>query len=489
MAVLLGGAALAMYGATLSRQPTADSLLFALAIESGVPGQLINLRHPLLHPLAWSFVELWRLLGWTGRALLPLQMLNALGGAAAVALLQHLATRATGSAWIGSAVAAGFAVSGATWLLSTEAEFVTVPLALNLALFDLIVRAPPERWARPPFLFGVGMALGIAVLVYLSLAALLPVAALAARPQRTPSWRVWLQRLSWLAGSAAVPLIVAGALLAVSVSADGGPALSTLMGWIGYGSLGWFTLPHGAYGFTRSLLLYPGLGMNDRTSAYLATAGRLERATFAGYYALAAALAIVPLWLAARRRTILLAAHRRTVTLLALWALPQAALAFYWVPGDCSFWAPVLTAWWLLVALLLAIAAHQRRGLAAVAVLALVLMLVNAALFVLPRHDRQRNRDYWIAAGTAERTDPADIVVTGADDILSLYLSYFARRTVVTAGRDGTARAVDEALTRAAARGGRVFVVGLPPPASGDRFTVRAAGHAAGAPVWEVRAE
>jgi len=113
-------------------------------------------------------------------------------------------------------------------------------------------------------------------------------------------------------------------------------------------------------------------------------------------------------------------------------------------------------------------------------------MLVNAVLFVLPRHDLQRNRAYWIAAGTAERTQPGDIVVTGADDILSLYLPYFVQRTVVVAGPNGTARAVDEALTRAAARGSRVFVVGLPPPASGDHFTVRAAGQAADAPVWEV---
>jgi len=485
-AALLGGAAFALYAATLSRQPTADSLIFALMIESGGPPQLTNLRHPLLHPLAWSFVELWRLLGWTGRTLLPLQVLNALGGAATVALVQHLATRVTGSSWIGLAVAAGLAVSGAMWLLSTEAEFVTVPLALNLALFDLIVTAAPARWARRPFLFGVGTVLGIAVGVYLSHAVLLPVAALAAHPQRTQSWRVWLQRLAWLAGGAAVPLLVVGALLARSVGAVGRPALGTLTGWIYYGSLSWFTLPHGAYGFIRSLLLYPGLGMNDRTSAYLAAAGRVERATFAGYYALAAGLAITPLWLAVARRRVLLARHRRAVALLALWTLPQAAFAFYWVPGDCSFWAPVLTAWWLLVALLLATAAHQERALAAVAALALILMLVNAVLFVLPRHDLQRNRAYWIAAGTAERTHPGDIIVTGADDILSLYLPYFVQRTVVVAGPNGTARAVDEALTRAAARGSRVFVVGLPPPASGDHFTVRAAGQAADAPVWEV---
>src|SRR5262249_30877284 len=156
---------------------------------------------------------------------------------------------------------------------------VTVPLAVNLALFALIVTARPERWARWPFLFAMGMALGIAVLVYLSHAVLLPVAALAAYPQRTPSWREWLQRLAWLAGGAAAPVLVTAALLPLSVSTAGGATLGTFIGWIGYGSLRWFNLPHGAYAFIRSLLLYPGLGMNDRTRAYLATAGRLERAT------------------------------------------------------------------------------------------------------------------------------------------------------------------------------------------------------------------
>lgn len=488
-AALLGAAAFVLYSATLSRQPSADSLLFALAVESAEPLRLVNLRHPLLHPLGWSFVQFWRLLGWEGRALPPLQVLNALAGAAAVALLYHVAARVTGSSRIAGAVAAGFAVSGAMWLLSTEAEFVTPALAANLLVFDLILIAPRQRWPGARFLLGTGMAIGVATLAYLSNASLLLVAAAAAHPGADAPWRTWLRRVTLLAVGAAVPVVSAGALLSYLVAGPAGwPAqLARLHGGGQYGQLGLFNLPHGAYAFVRSLLLYPHLGMNERSSAYLAAATRLQLAAFIGYYALAALLALGPLFWAVRRWPALRRAPGRTLALLSLWALQHAAFALYWVPGDMSFWVAVLAAWWLLVALLLATADDRRRALEAVAATAAVLLVVNAAVFILPRHDLRRNQRYWIANGVAAHTTPADVVVTASNDVLALYLTYFAQRAVVTADAGSTPRAVAKAVAKARVTGGRVFAVGLAPPAPAARFTVVPAWHVAGEPVWEVR--
>jgi hypothetical protein len=482
-AALLGVAAFVLYVSTLSRQPSADSVFFALAIESGDPFRLVNLRHPLLHPLGWAFVELWRVLGWQGRALLPLQVLNALGGAAAVALVHHIAMRLTASLAIATAVAAGFAVSGAVWLLSTEAEFVTVPFAAGLLVLDALLAARSQDWERPAFLAAIGAAVGAATLCYLSNASLGAVAIAAAYPGTAAPPRGWARRAA---------LLIAGALLvivpAIAVHAQLDVAHAQLRSMLvqtpGYFPPSWFVLPHAAYAFVRSLLLYPDLGMNDSTAAYLAAATSAQRAAFATYYAFAGALALTVPLLAIRRRGALRRAYRRPALLLALWALLHAAFALVWVVGDCSFWVPVLAAWWLLVALLLATAPAPRRARKAVALAAAVLLVANGFLFILPRHDLLRNRRHWIAAGVAEHTAPNDIIVTRNNDLLVPYLRYFAQRPVIDAAPADVDRAAATALERAQASGGRVFVVGLSPP---ERFTVVRRSDVAGEPMWQLQ--
>jgi hypothetical protein len=486
-ALVLGVAALILYLGTLSRQPSADSLLFALAVESGDPHRLVNLRHPLLHPLGWAFVELWRMLGWQGRALLPLQVLNALGGAAAVALVHHIAARLTASLQIATAVAAGFAFSGAAWLLGTEAEFVTVPLAASLLVLDVLLTARSSDWERPAFPAAIGAAIGAAAMLYLTNASLFAVALAAAYPRPAAARRVWPRR---------VALLIAGTLLvflptmAVLSQLDGARAqwpsvLGQVAGREGYIRPSWFDLPHGAYAFVRSLLLYPDLGINDSTRAYLASATSGQRAAFALYYTLAAALALTPPLWAIRHWGVLRHTYGRPALLLALWALLHAAFAIVWVVGDCSFWVQVLAAWWLLVALLAAIARSRRRALAAVTAAAVALLLANGALFILPRHDLLRNHRHWIAVGVAERTAKDDIIVTRGNDLLIAYLRYFTRRPVIGAAPRDASRAAATALQRARLTGGRVFVVGLRPP---QQVVVVGRYDVAGESLWEIRA-
>ena len=61
--------ALLLYSVTLSRHYTADSLLYALAIEGGDLGALIDPTHLLLHPLGLLWFRLWQAMGWGGRPL------------------------------------------------------------------------------------------------------------------------------------------------------------------------------------------------------------------------------------------------------------------------------------------------------------------------------------------------------------------------------------------------------------------------------------
>lgn len=105
------------------------------------------------------------------------------------------------------------------------------------------------------------------------------------------------------------------------------------------------------------------------------------------------------------------------------------------MPGDVSFWLPLLAAWWLLLALVSSVVSasqprNARRWLAGLAVAVLALAVVNAAFEVLPRRDPSTNLPYQFAADVAAQTGEDDIHLTRADDISGLYLAYFAGRQV-----------------------------------------------------------
>lgn len=141
---MLGLLAATLYLLTLSNDPSADSLIFALDIESGEMSRLLDPTHLALHPLGLGFYRLWQIFGWEYGAWRPSQVVNALAGAAAVALLFAIALVLTRSRAIALVVALGFAFSGGPWLLSVEAEYVTPALAVVLFLLALVLRLEKE---------------------------------------------------------------------------------------------------------------------------------------------------------------------------------------------------------------------------------------------------------------------------------------------------------------------------------------------------------
>ena len=103
---------LAIYLLTLSNEPAADGLIFALDIESGEIGRLLDPTHLLLHPIGLGFYRLWQTLGCTGGAWRPSQALNALWGSMAVLALFAIALRMKASRVTAFIAALGFAFSG-----------------------------------------------------------------------------------------------------------------------------------------------------------------------------------------------------------------------------------------------------------------------------------------------------------------------------------------------------------------------------------------
>jgi hypothetical protein len=220
------------------------------------------------------------------------------------------------------------------------------------------------------------------------------------------------------------------------------------------------------------------------------------------------------------RRRRLWPVHRRRLGVLLVWTLLYAAFAVYWVPGDVSFWVPVLSAWWLLVALLVVATPDPRSveqpgfsvrpgqpvpgyrwQLVALTGVVVWLCVANGALLILPRHDLARNGPYHLAMSLAEHTAADDLIVTRADDLSLLYITYFAGRQVfplrpevsdLGTGLDALAREA----ARVQARGGRVFVVGFQPQqdASADALPGSDADSGSlpwskGGRSWQVRGE
>ncbi len=397
---LSGGLVLAclaalLYCLTLSRHYTADSLLYALTIERGELRSLIDPTHLFLHPLGLLWYRAWQVAGWTGRSMIPLQVFNALAGSICVGLLWSLSRTLSRSSLTAAVIAVGFAVSGGIWLLSVEAEFVTFPLAMQLLILWWTIGPLQKNGGKPWYAVSLGALVAIAICVYLTSTLLILVAVVgfltADLTQNIKRRQIvtFLVSLSLLV----LPIILITLLI---LSEAGQYQLFQLGGQGSYGQLSWLNIPHGIYAFLRSFGLYPGLVMNDSTKEMLAAAGSKKRLSFFAYYGLIAILMLLPLLCLLRHRLVVWASARRSLFVLGTWSITFAVFAFYWVPGDITFWAPLLAAWWLIVAICSS-TFYSARWLSGVVLAVLLLGIMNATQVILPRTVLADNLAYSIA--------------------------------------------------------------------------------------------
>lgn len=482
---LVGAAACLLYLVTLSNHATGDSIEFALAIERATPAVLLDPYHPLLHPAGLLFYRLWQLVGWTGRALVPLQVLNALAGGVCAGLLTAIASVLTRSRGLAALIGAGFAISGAQWLLSVEAEFVTVPLALALVVLWLLLAASPALLTRTRTPVLLGLTTVAAAAAYVSNALLVAVVLVGLRADgrlqpglRRRHGRIYL---------AVVLMLFAPAYLAFLAAWSRGNWRAVPAYFLGRGTYGhWapFNIPHGVYAFLRSLALYPNLSLGGTTRQFLAQASLTGRLLFAGYYGLILVAVLAPFWLGWRRWSELWPARHRALLVLGTWLVLFSAFGFYWVPGDLSFWLPSLAVWWLIASLVLGVAEVRWRRLATVAAAVVILGLGNALFEVLPRHDLQRNLAHQVARQVIANTAQEEILLVRGDDIAGLYLQYWGDRRVVYVS--GGAKSLAEALSwvEGVQPGSRLLVVDSDEGRARWWYSLFASSEGEGSGVW-----
>lgn len=445
--IWISAAAWILYLLTFSRHYTGGSVEFATEIENGNWAVLLQPQKMFVHPMGWVFYHIWKLAGWRGHSLLPSQVLNSLAGAICVGLIYHIVLSLVNSKKIALIVACGFMVCAGVWMFSTEAEFVTIPLAEALGVLAWLITKSTftDQHLKPSTILLLALATSASSLTYIANLSIAP-AVLAvfwfaeglARRERLRRMALYLTATVFMFMIVFVPIFAwthmhEPAGHSSSLQIYGGQGVGKV-----YGTLDWKNIPWGGYAILRSLAGYPNLGLDDRTVELLNAASLFGRVEFGLYYLITFAIILAPLILMVHDRRTIGQRFRRPASALVVWAGVNAVFAFYWVPRDIQFWMPVLTTWWLLAGLLLAqrdqitLLPGRTRKLNlqwTLVVLAVILFLVNGLGLVIPHRSLASNTGYQVAVGIGQKTQPQDLLFMVMDDN---YVPYFSGRQAIS---------------------------------------------------------
>lgn len=403
LAALLAAAAALFYLCFHSYFYNFDGVACAIAVELGDLRHLVHGNHLAYGVLGWGFFKLWTLLGYRGPALLSLQVLDSLLGAATAGSFFLALRRAEVRRPAALAAAAGLSFSYGFWLWSLEAQvYLLGLLAMAWFLGELLCDRP-----RPGRL---GMLQGLAMLGHAGHLMAAPAAAYAlwraAGRERARALRRW-------AACAAATLGCAYALAAAfCVKPDSWRQLKL---WL----LGSAALNHRrAFAWHGRYYSWAGLRQWAAMSARIVS-DFSPLAGPQGWAALALGLgllgaAALGAWRARR------GARAVQTRLCLLWLAGYAALYLSWEPFTMVYRLSDLLPLWFLAAVAFESAPWAGAALAA------ALGLVNGISGILPKTKPSSNPEYREALWLKGQVPPdAWVVVTGNDQV---YVPYFAHR-------------------------------------------------------------
>ncbi len=392
---LFAGVLLAYLGAP-SAFYNFDGVACAIAVELGDLRNLAHGNHVAYGLVGLAFDRLWRLLGYAGPAILPLDALSSLLGAATCAVFASTLRRAGCARATTLAGALGLAVSQAFWFWHLEAQ------VYPLGVFFLALTAREALAERPrPWLVGLfnaGAVLGHVGHVMFAPAALYLL-------KRGRSWkRDWVE---YAATAAAV--VIAGYALAVVFCLKPRDTQDLRLWLLGSAAL---KVDHSVtwYGGWTPASAWEWAKMSARIFA--------EPAGTAASKVLGRALALCGIGAAVAGAW--LGKERRLVNACLLWIAAYALLFGSWEPFMPVYRIGDLLALWLLAVLFF------KKMPLLLAVYVAALCVYNAATEVLPRSQPANNAAYQEALLVGGRTpENAWIVVTGMGQV---YVPYFAHR-------------------------------------------------------------
>jgi hypothetical protein len=482
IAVALGGLYLLMLAG--NHNEGGDGIGYMTQIRSGDAAKIFNPYHLAYNWLGWSVYHVARACGFDGGPLGPVQVMNALLGAAGVGVLWVLMRAAVPGRLAACAACGMVAFSFGYWGYAEDAELYTLNAFLLILLFAAAYRAATAPTWRNFALMGA--ANGAAVLGH-NTAALWVVVALVVLARARSDMRSGELVRCAAAYGAGVVAIVAPAY-ALAIPAVGLYAPREYFDWLtGYAQSG----DYGRWRASTPMRALLGSGRafigghfalslepihrfiqnhfaekSLRKEFYLVRdVGRVKAyllLTLSGVVAIMLA-ALAAGWL--RRPALGREAWALALVSIA-WLLPYALFFSWWEPENVKFWISS----WIPVCVLLALplssaaASARWRVIAPYAVGAglAALFVVNLVGSVLPY--RAKADDYWRvrAAWYEKHTRPGDIVFAN-DYIYVEYLNYFGhgkaydlRNDIIgAAGREGAVEYIQRLID--ASPGQRVF--------------------------------
>ncbi len=451
-----------VYALTLSSHhaEAEDALRYVHEVSHGGLEQWLHPNHLIFNLVQRGFYDVWLGFGYSGTAERPMQVLNLLGGALALALLAAILLRLRLGPGL-ALLAAGFTGgSFAFWHYSLAPDTYILPLALALFSLDRALVLLARERGRDWMLLGLGLALMVllhqqhalfAIVLTLSLGL-----ALVTRdrpgPERLRSLVRFLLAIGW-----AVVLIFGSYVLA-GVGVFGQRTLPGLVQWIlGYAAGGawseWsMTSPLKALiGAGRAVIgghalfanevlaagfgrLFPGKLLLEE-SFLVASLGPVRVGIYLTLLALALpvtlVLAIRLVWLRARPE-VGAGVPERTWVRGTAWAVVGVYALFntWWEPANPEFWIFPLPFLVILVALRLqALGDPWRRHLAWV--LTLAITVANLIGSIQPMQDRER--DYWYAVNRdlIAQLRPGDLVLTNGGYISDAMVRFYGAAEVL----------------------------------------------------------
>lgn len=376
-----------------------DGVACSIAVELSDFKHLVHGNHLAYGVVGWCFDRIWRVFGYRGQALLALQTLDSILGAAGAAVFSSLLRRLGRGERESVLGAAALTVSHAWWFWSLEAQVYMLgalfaALAAREALSDKPRPALTGLWHAGAILGHVGHLMALPALIY----------ALTRRKGRGEAFPY----LRTLFVAVAVPYICAG-LFAVRPS-----SFVELKLWLlGSAALGndrafsWHSIPISLavpYWLKMSLLIFAEF------------AGRRGLAWSAGVI-----LAVLPVVAAARGA----AEKTREAIFWLLWLAGYALLFIAWEPQTIVYRVSDLLALWALATLgLQALPPGLRLG--ALGAWAAAAFAFNLIFVVKPASAIGNNPDLVEAAWT--KTSSPENAWVLANNRGAVYIPYFAGR-------------------------------------------------------------
>jgi hypothetical protein len=402
------------YVTTLTLVHTFDALSYVTSVERKPWTEVFHPHHLAYGPLGVLAFQGGRVLGYTGGAALPMQVINALAGALGVALFYSIVRRVTRRDDLALTSALLLGGGYAYWYYAIEIEVYTVATLLLIICLDIVSR--PGWWRSRRSLLVLGLAQAGAVLFHQTNLLLCgPIAVWFIlslydggrrtedeEPRTKDEGRLWVIIGRWSLYAVALSLAVALPYLFVGVGVSKFQSWAAFDAWLTeYARTGWWGGPITAQKWA---------GLADGLADTLAQPG-------------GGLLGLLLLGLLIAHLRALRTGPRALVVALATWLLVYGAFFLWWEPDNIEFWIASLPPALLLLSL--ALRAERRWGPGVWLALAVAVAAAGTNYGAIARRgDPATDLQRLIAHELSVRSRPADLMLV-PDGLLELYLPYY----------------------------------------------------------------